>query len=107
MPPDTFPPLDARIAIIAEYKRNAAGVALALGGPSPCDGCPHVARCREGLACTAMRVFVSSGRVSAVAPRQPSAEIYRQLYGRKPRPSPLERRRAEEALRVKLRREAR
>jgi hypothetical protein len=50
-------------------------------GVGPCKGCEHAARCRTGLACAALNLYVMSGRVSAVAPRQPDRRIYERLYG--------------------------
>jgi hypothetical protein len=46
----------------------------------PCEGCPHADRCREGLACRALELFINVGRFSAYAPRQPSRPIYQKLY---------------------------
>jgi hypothetical protein len=63
--------------------KDAAGKYAQPGmlGESPCDGCPHVQRCAEGLACRAMALFVTTGRVSqSMVPRQPSREIFRELY---------------------------
>jgi hypothetical protein len=51
-----------------------------LQGPHLCDGCCHADRCREGLACRALGVFVNTGRVSAAAPRQPSRAIFEKLF---------------------------
>jgi len=45
-----------------------------------CTGCRHAERCRTGLACEAMAVFVSTGRISAAAPRQPSAAIFGRIF---------------------------
>jgi hypothetical protein len=71
--------IDARIAA-AEHKRKVAGLAEALGGPSPCEGCPHAVRCRDGLACAALQLFVQTGRISEIAPRQPTRQIYERLF---------------------------
>jgi hypothetical protein len=49
-------------------------------GASPCDDCPHVRRCAAGLACESMKLFIYGGRISATAPRQPSAAIFRELF---------------------------
>jgi hypothetical protein len=72
----------------------------------PCEGCRHADRCREGLACRASELWVQTGRYSAVAPRQPSAEIYERIHMARPRPTDVERQRAREALAVKMQREA-
>jgi hypothetical protein len=48
--------------------------------PGPCAGCRHADRCREGLACEALRLFVQTGRVSAYAPRQPRRDLFLRLY---------------------------
>ena len=56
----------------------------------PCDPCQHSARCAAGLACAALQLFINTGRVSAVAPRQPSAAIYARIYG-KSEPAPAKR----------------
>jgi hypothetical protein len=50
------------------------------GGPHPCDSCHNAARCREGLACAALQLFVATGRINAVAPRQPNAHIFARLF---------------------------
>jgi len=48
---------------------------------SPCDGCHHAQRCAAGLACGAMALFLSTGRIStSLQPRQPSAAIFRELF---------------------------
>lgn len=76
---------------------------------SPCDdGCRHRDRCKaEGLACASLELFVNAGRFSAFAPRQPTATIYDRIHApRPPRPAEGERRRAREALKVTLAREA-
>jgi hypothetical protein len=46
-----------------------------------CDGCLHAERCAQGLACAALQLFVSTGRISAAAPRQPSRQIFEKLFG--------------------------
>jgi hypothetical protein len=51
-------------------------------------------------------LWVDTGRVSAVARRQPSAAIYERIYTVRPRPTEAEPRRAKEALVVRMRREA-
>jgi hypothetical protein len=40
----------------------------ALEGAAPCDDCPKAERCRAGLACAALSLFINTGRFSAVAP---------------------------------------
>jgi hypothetical protein len=55
-------------------RRPAAGQQLA-----DCLKTPHD-RCRAGLACAALELFVQSGRFSAVAPRQPSRQIFERIY---------------------------
>jgi hypothetical protein len=47
----------------------------------PCQDCEHSARCAEGRACAVLRIFIVSGRISAVAPRQPSTAIFAQIFG--------------------------
>jgi hypothetical protein len=48
---------------------------------SPCECCPHIARCRAGLACTAFANFIKyGGRRHLKLPREPSVEQYRRLY---------------------------
>jgi hypothetical protein len=47
----------------------------------PCEGCVNAERCRQGLACAALSLFVSTGRISGVASRQPNRKIYERLYG--------------------------
>ena len=47
----------------------------------PCQDCEHSARCAEGRACAVLRMFIVSGRISAVAPRQPSTAIFAQIFG--------------------------
>jgi hypothetical protein len=37
-------------------------------------------RCRAGLACAALGLFVNTGRFSTVAPRMPSRDVYLRLY---------------------------
>lgn len=46
----------------------------------PCDGCTQADRCRAGLACSALSLFISTGRISTAAPRQPNREVYLRLY---------------------------
>jgi hypothetical protein len=47
-----------------------------LDEPTPCDECPHYARCaREKLSCAAFGVFVWLGRWGA-APREPTRTNY-------------------------------
>jgi hypothetical protein len=38
----------------------------------PCEGCSHRDRCAQGSACRALELFVNTGRISEVAPRQPN-----------------------------------
>jgi hypothetical protein len=59
-----------------EMARQEAGTKI-----GPCEGCPKADECRHGLACIALELFVNKGRYSAVAPRQPSREIYARLFG--------------------------
>ena len=48
---------------------------------SPCELCPHVARCRCGLACAAFESFLQhGGRRWRTEPREPSADIYRRIF---------------------------
>lgn len=44
-----------------------------------CDTCAHATRCRDGLACRALGLFINTGRVSA-APRQPTREIFQRIF---------------------------
>ncbi len=64
----------------AERDRKFTGFGRALMLESPCDGCRHAERCKTGLACAALSLWVATGRISAVAPRQPNREIYRRLF---------------------------
>jgi hypothetical protein len=57
-----------------------ASLAAGDSARGPCAGCPHLERCRQGLACTAMQLFVDTGRFSALAPRQPRRDIFERLY---------------------------
>ncbi len=53
-----------------------------LAEPALCDGCPHAPRCAAGMACEQFRAF-STGLSATrwqVAPRQPSADIYADLF---------------------------
>jgi hypothetical protein len=71
------PRLDPRIAEIAARIRAKRQAAAA----GPCEGCRHACRCKvELLACAALSLYISTGRVSAVAPRQPDRQTYRRLY---------------------------
>jgi hypothetical protein len=49
---------------------------------SPCDLCPHRARCRdEQLACEQLEVFTEfGGRRWRQVPREPSREIYGRIF---------------------------
>jgi len=53
----------------------------------PCQDCEHSARCAEGRACAVLRMFIISGRISAVAPRQPSTAIFAQIFGETQQPA--------------------
>jgi hypothetical protein len=85
-----------------------AGLVQTLVAPCPCDGCANAPRCAAGgLACEALRLYVNTGRCSLVAPRQPSAAMHTTIYREDSRPhTATERRRAHEAVKVKLRRES-
>ena len=49
--------------------------------PSPCEDCPHTARCRQGLACAAFTDFYKfGGRGHRKLPREPSADQYQRLF---------------------------
>jgi hypothetical protein len=65
------------------YQLRSGRVRLAgpahLKGPYPCDGCCNAERCRGGLACRTLSVFLNTGRVSA-APRKPSRALYEKLF---------------------------
>lgn len=65
----------------------------------PCDECEHRARCAQGFACSALQLFIESGRISDAAPRQPSAAIYARIYGK---PEPAQRRRPSTMLAIGL-----
>jgi hypothetical protein len=80
------PNRDARV-IAAALEADAAGrrsiraIQRAYRDPvSPCAGCSKAAHCGVGLACEAFKQYFLSGR-ETVAPRQPSAEIYRAIFG--------------------------
>ncbi len=52
--------------------------------PGPCPECPKASRCAAGgFACEQFALFTRFGgdKRWRVAPRQPSAEIYRRLFG--------------------------
>lgn len=76
----------------------------------PCNACRHVQRCSgSDLACAALELFRNAGRVSLVAPRQPSRVIFERMVAASatPRPSAEERLRIiREAASVKMRRES-
>jgi hypothetical protein len=80
---------------------------------SPCDGCRNFERCKsERICCEAFVLFdtLKDGQHTAerwrLAPRFPSRAILERLTSSPPRPSEVERRRAREALAVKMQREA-
>jgi hypothetical protein len=55
---------------------------------SPCDLCPHRARCRQGEACAAFACFIKyGGRRWHTLLREPSVEQYERLYGKRLKPS--------------------
>lgn len=60
----------------AEFAKQAAGEDV-----GPCSGCRRAEECKHGRACTALELWVNTGRYSEVAPRQPSREIYAKLFG--------------------------
>jgi hypothetical protein len=50
--------------------------------PPPCDGCPHVTRCRGGLVCSAFARYVRTGRwkqqdVEHAPSRRPYLRLFR------------------------------
>jgi hypothetical protein len=58
-------------------------VEVAMVGPAPCDECTNRARCAAGpLACPAFALFVAAGGVDRwrEAPRQPSAEVFAEVF---------------------------
>jgi hypothetical protein len=66
----------------------ASTTATTAAGPYyPCDGCFHNERCKQGLACAALSLFVKTGRISPIAPRDPRRATYLRLFGRRPRPN--------------------
>ena len=78
-------PLDYTLRALAgrmEASRLQAALSQEAKGREvgPCEGCSHADRCREGLACRSLELFVNTGRFSAVAPRQPSRALYLRLY---------------------------
>jgi hypothetical protein len=72
--------IQLRQARIAGIELMASGQADRGRAVGPCEGCHQRERCRVGLACVSLALFVETGRFSAVAPRQPSAAIYRRLF---------------------------
>ena len=68
-------------AIGDTYERGRGMIEPTVIERHPCDPCQHSTRCAQGLACTALLLFIESGRISDVAPRQPSAAIYARIYG--------------------------
>jgi hypothetical protein len=68
----------------------ASTAATTAAGPYyPCDGCFHNERCKQGLACAVLSLFVRTGRISPIAPRDPRRATYLRLFGRRPRPNCL------------------
>lgn len=68
-------------AIGDTYERGRGMIEPTVIERHPCDPCQHSARCASGLACSALQLFINSGRISAAAPRQPTAAIYARIYG--------------------------
>jgi hypothetical protein len=69
----------------------------------PCDQCRHLERCcREPIACESAALFLSTGRYSAVAPRQPTRAIFERIHSPPAQRSPEERDRMQTALRLGL-----
>ena len=56
---------------------------LDLDAPGPCAGCRHAPACATGLACEAFALFVhlAGERRWQSAPRVPTREIYRRIFG--------------------------
>lgn len=78
------------------------------GQVGPCDSCQHLQRCSgSDLACASLELYRNAGRVSAVAPRQPSRVIFERMVtaSKVPRLSPADRQRIREEQAVKNARE--
>lgn len=49
--------------------------------PAPCDGCKHNTRCGfELMACRAFQAYVNTGTLSASLKREPSRQIFNQVF---------------------------
>jgi hypothetical protein len=74
------------------HSRRNAPLTYTLESPTtqadetPCnESCRHFARCQaEGLGCAALELFENTGRLSAYAPRQPTAAIYQTIHAPRP-----------------------
>jgi hypothetical protein len=70
---------------------------LAAASRPPCDDCRHLKRCcSEPIACESAALFLTTGRFSALAPRQPSREIFERIHA----PAPPEKSAAERERRL-------
>jgi hypothetical protein len=49
-------------------------------GEAPCDGCPHVSKCRLGLCCQRFAHWMARGVIDPSESRAPRRAIYRRLF---------------------------